>query len=67
VRWRKHVHSRKCTGIGSVESSVLLGAIVGEMLSELLLLKHGLVLPEPLFPVMCLLRLWKLFESYRAG
>lgn len=53
-----------------MESSILLGAITEETLWELSLLKHGLVcawLPGHLFLVMCLLRLWELFESYRAG
>lgn len=51
------------------KSTILLGAILGERFWELLLLNHALVcacLPECLFLAMCLLRLWELFESYRA-
>lgn len=68
--WTKHIYSRKCTAIGSTESSIELEAISGEMLWELLPLKHSLVcawLPEHPFLSMCLFWLQELFESYRAG
>lgn len=39
--WTKHIQSRKCRSIGSMGSSTLLWAIIGDTLWELLLLKHG--------------------------